>query len=243
MAVKIKNVHNALVLYDDASTTERWFDAVGDRVVRYIMNTAATPTDDTTGMPTEFTNTLVNGSTFAHGDVAGGTVVLLTDTAEDDGISLQLGDELGGLGESISFAGDYPCYFEATFQGNDVDQSDYLLGVTITDTDPIGAVTDGIYFRSVDESAILNFVIEKDSVESVTAAATLADATDIRVSFYFDGVNIIAAVNDVQMASIARTDASFPNDELLRLTISLLTGEAVANSICIKSLRLIQIIA
>lgn len=243
MAVKTKNVHNALVLYDDATTTERWYDAIGVGVVKYIMNTAATPTDDTTGMPTEFTNTLVNGSTFAHADVAGGAVILTCDTAENDGISLQLGDEVGGAGENVSFAIDYPCYFEVTFQGNDVDQSEYLLGVAITDTDPIGAVTDGIYFRSVDESAVLNFVIEKDSIESVTAAATLADGVDIRASFYFDGVNIIAAINDVQVASIARTDASFPNDELLRLTISLLTGEAIANTLTIKRLRLIQIIA
>jgi hypothetical protein len=61
---------------------------------------------------------------------------------------------------------------------------------------------------------------------------TLTDATDVTCSFYFDGVNIIAAVDDVQQASIARTDASFP-----------MTGEAVANTCTIKSLRLIQIVA
>jgi hypothetical protein len=222
MAIATKNVHNALVFYDDASTTERWFDAIGDGVVKYELNTAACPTDNTTGMPTEFTNTLVNASTFAHTDIAGGAVLITCANAENDGVSLQLGDELGGVGESVSFAGDYPCYFEITFQGNDVDQTDFLFGVCITDTALLGGMTDGIYFRSVDESAVLNFVLEKDSVESVTAAATLTDATDITASFYFDGVNIIAAINDVQVASIARTDASFPNDELLRLSVEVL---------------------
>lgn len=243
MAIATKNVHNALVFYDDASTTERWFDAVGDGVVKYELNTAGCPTDDTTGMPTEFTYTLVNASTFAHTDIAGGAVLITCDSAENDGVSLQLGDELGGAGESVSFASDYPCYFEVTFQGDDVDQTDFLFGVCITDTALLGGMTDGIYFRSVDGSAVLNFVIEKDSVESTTAAATLTDATDVTCSFYFDGANIIAAVDDTQVASIARTDASFPNDELLRLSVEVLTGEAVANTCTIKRLRLIQIVA
>ena len=171
-------------------------------------------------------------------DTVGGALVITTAANEDDGWSMQLG---GAAGETASFAIDYPAYFEITFQGNDVDQRDMFFGVAVTDTALLGGVTDGAYFRSVDASAVLNFVIEKDSVESVTAAATLADGVDIRASFYFDGVNIIAAINDVQVASIARTDASFPNDELLRLSIEFLTGEAVANTCTIKSLRFIQI--
>ena len=64
-----------MVLRDETNTW-RWYDAWGPHVVKYELNTAAVPTDDTTGMPTEFTNTLVNASTFAHADVAGGAVIL-----------------------------------------------------------------------------------------------------------------------------------------------------------------------
>ncbi len=213
MAVKTKNVHNALVFYDDATITERWYDAIGRGVVKYLQEFVSLPADDTTTDPTEWLETVVEAgagtSNAILSDMAGGALVITTAANEDDGWSMQLG---GAAGETISLASDYPLYFEITFQGNDVDQSDYYFGLAVTDTALLGGVTDGISFRSVDGSAVLNFVIEKDSVESTVAVATLSDATDITASFYFDGENIIAAVNDVQVASIARTDASFPND-------------------------------
>ena len=220
----------------------RWYDAWGTNVVKYDLNTAGCPTDDTTGMPTEFTNTLVNGSTFAHADVAGGAVILTCDTAENDGIQLQLGDELGGAGESVSFALRYPTYFGALLQLNDVDQTDFLVGFAITDTSVIAGATDGIYFRSVDETAVVNFVLEQDSVETVTAVNTMTDATDVLLEFYYaaDG-NVYVYVNSVLMATLADTDANFCNDELLRFTIALLTGEAVANTCTIRRIRFIQV--
>ena len=156
-------------------------------------------------------------------------------------MSSQLGN--ANSGEFVSFASDYPCYYAVRFQLSDVDQMDCFFGVAVTDTALLGGVTDGIYFRSVDESAVLNFVIEKDSIESTTAVATLADATDIVCEWYFDGEQITAYVNNVQVAQIARTDASFPNDELMRLSFEVLSGEAVANTCLVKEMRLIQIVA
>ena len=141
----------------------------------------------------------------------------------------------------MSFATEYPTYFGVKFQINDVDQTDCLFGFCITDTACIDAVTDGIYFRSVDETGVLNFVLEQDSVESVTAVNTMTDATDVHVEFYYYGSNVYVYCNDSLMATIADTDANFPNDELLRLTIEFLTGEAVANTCTIKELRFIQI--
>ena len=43
------------------------------------------------------------------------------------------------------------------------------------------------------------------------------------------------------MATIADTDANFCNDELLRLTIAFLSGEAVTNSCQVAWIRLIQV--
>jgi hypothetical protein len=205
------------------------------------MNTAACPTDDTTGMPVEFTYTLVNASTFAHADVAGGGVILTCDTAENDGITLQLGDELGGAGENVSFAAEYPTYLGATIQINDVDQTDFVLGFCITDTTLSGGMTDGLYFRSVDESAVVNFVLEQDSVESVNAVATMTDATDVVFEMLYYGSNVYVYVDGTLQVTIADTDANFCNDELLRLSVELLTGEAIANTMTIKRLRFIQL--
>jgi len=245
MAIKTKNIHNALVLYDDATVAERWYDAFGAGVTKYVTSFTSLPADDTTIDPTEFANTIVEAgggdSTAVVNDTAGGALIITTAANENDGYSMQLGN--ANSGESVSFASDYPCYFGIQFQINDVDQTDVLAGVCVTDTALLGGMTDGMYFRSVDATGVLNFVIEKDSVESTTAVNTMADATDVTCEWYFDGEQVTVWVNDTQVAQIARTDASFPNDELLRLSLEFLTGEAVANTCLVKWIRCIQIVA
>jgi len=225
----------------DHLLTHRWYDAWGPSVVKYEMNTAACPTDNTTGMPTEFVNTLVGGSTFAHTDVAGGAVLLTTGATTDNGVKLQLGDELSGNGENVSFAAEYPTYFGVTLQINDATQTDFLAGFCVTDTDCLGAVADGIYFRKVDADTTIYFVLEQGSAESATAVATMADATDITLEFFYWGSNVYVYADNVLMATIADTDANFCNDELLRLTFEFLTGEDVADTCTIKRLRFVQI--
>jgi len=241
MTVELVTIGNSLV----ARSVEypfRWYDAWGTNVVKYEMNTAACPTDNTTGMPTEFVNTLVGASTFAHTDVAGGAVLLTAEAADNDGVKLQLGDELGGAGENVSFALRYPTYFHVRLQIDDVSQTDFLAGFCVTDTACLDAVTDGLYFRSIDETGVVNFVLEQDSLETVTAVNTMTDNTDVDLEMYYaaDG-NVYVYVNTVLMATIADTDANFCNDELLRLTFEFLQGEIAAHTCTLKRLGFIQI--
>jgi hypothetical protein len=240
MAVEWVSIRNHLVARDD-TLTWRWYDVVGPSYVAYTMNTAACPTDNTTGMPVEFVNTLVGASTFAHTDVLGGGILLTSAALENDGIKLQLGDELGGAGENVYFAADYPCYFSVKLQLNDATDTDFLAGFCVTDTACLDAVADGLYFRKVDATAVVNFVLEQDSVESVNAVATMIDAADMQLEFLYWNHNVEVYVDGVLQVTIADTDANFCNDELLRLTFEFLTGEAVANTCIIKELRFIQI--
>ena len=241
MSVLTKSVHDAYVLYD-AEHTHRWYDAWGPGVVKYSLNPAAVPTDDVTGMPTEYTNTLVGASTFAVADVAGGAVLLTTAAANNDGVKLQLGSELGTAGENISFVADYPAYFGIQFSTTDVTNSDVLAGFSATDTTCLDAADTAIYFRNIDTVDTLYFVLEQDAVESVTAVATLVDAVNIRCEFLYLAHNVYVYVNDVLMATIADTDANFPNDELMRLTLEFLTGAAGgALGLTVRELRFIQI--
>jgi hypothetical protein len=244
--ITTKNVRNALVVYDPAtgvSEGNRWYDAFGAGVGKYLQSFTSLPADDTTTDPTEFVNTITEVgagvSTAVLADVAGGALLITTAANEDDGYAMQLGNP--NTGENVQLNGDYPTYFGIRFQINDVDQTDCLFGLCVTDTDAIGGVTDGVFFRSVDASAVLNFVIEKNSVESITAVGTLADATNITVEFFYDGNNIKAYVNSTLMTTIADSDASFPDDEALRLTMEFLTGEATANTCQIDWVRLIHI--
>ena len=240
MSVEMVSVGSSLVCRD-VEYPFRWYDAWGPNVVKYRLNTAACPTDDTTGMPTEFVNTLVGASTFAHTDVAGGGILLTAEAAENDGVKLQLGDELGGNGENVSFAARYPTYFGVKLQLNDVDQTDFLAGFCVTDTACLDAVADGLYFRSVDESAVVYFVLEQDSAETVTAVATMTDATDVELEFLYSSGSVYVYANSALMATIADTDANFCNDELLRLTFEFLQGEIAANTCTIKKLSFIQL--
>ena len=243
--VATKNIRSALAFYDaDACEGNRLFDAIGPGIVKYLNEFSHMPVDDTTHDPTEFTNTIVEAgadSTAVVTDLARGALLITCAGNEDDGYNMQLGHGHGGAGENVGFEGNFPTYFGIRFKLNDVDQTDNLFGVCITDTSAIAAVSDGMYFRSVDESAVLYFVLEKDSLETVTAVATLADDTWITAEFYYDGTDVKAYINKNLEVTISNSDANFPNDELLRLTLALLSGEATANTCYIDWVRLIQI--
>jgi len=240
MSTETANIRQALV-YRSHEYPHRWYEAFGEGVAKYITSFTSLPADDTTTDPTEFAVTVVEvggTSSAVIADVAGGALLITAAGNDNDGYSMQLGNP--NSGEWVSFAGPYSCYFGIQFQVNDADQTDVFFGVAVTDTTLLGGVTDGIYFRSVDESALLYFVTEKDSVEGATAVATLTDAGDITAEWYFDGTTIRSYINGTETSSKLASDATFPNDELLRLSLEFLSGEATANTCQIRWVRLIQ---
>ena len=78
--VATKNVRNALVYYDNAAATisggNRWYDAIGPGVTKYIYDGSVLAADDSTTDPVEFVNTVVEVgagvNTCVQDDVAGG---------------------------------------------------------------------------------------------------------------------------------------------------------------------------
>jgi hypothetical protein len=241
MGVDIVSINDALA-FRDSSLSWRLYDAVGSGVVKHIESFAAWPVDDTTGDPTEWTPTITEAgagdTTMVITDKAGGALLITCAANEDDGVNLQLGQVAG---ESVKLDGSYPLYCGIRLAVNDADQVDLFFGVGVTDTDWSGGITDGVYFSSVDESAVVNFVTEKNSVESSAAVATLVDDTFITLEFYFDGASVYSYVNGVLASSQASGAATFPDDEELRLTLEFLTGEATANTCTVEWLRMIHV--
>lgn len=218
---------------------KRIVDAIGGNVLKYIDDFLHIPVDDTTGDPTAWTMTVVEiglggDSTAASGNTGNGTLLLTTDNAENDGVNLQL------KGEAFKLELLKPLYFGARIQGiNDVDQTDLFIGLAITDTDILGGVTDRIGFESLDETAALSFVIEKDSTQTTaTALATLADATAVIIEFFWDGTALEVFVDGVSVSTPAVTN--LPDDEELRISVQFLTGEAVANTCAVDWIRCIK---
>lgn len=171
------------------------------------------------------------GATQALANVDGG-VLLLTNSAADNDLNV-----LQKVGESFKFEASKKLFFKARFAVSDATQSDFVVGLQITDTTPL-AVTDGVYFRKDDGDANLDFVVIKNSTASTsTAIATVVAATYLTVGFYYNGVDEVvyaASVdnnNPTVLGKLAVTN--LPDDEELTISFGIQNGEAVAKTMSI----------
>lgn len=229
-----RRINGNLVWYDN--TRQRIIDAIGPDVTKYILNTAALPTDDSTGDPTEWTLTAVEvGAGTSTAVLSDNTLLLTTAGNEDDGPSIQV------KGEAFDLASGNYTYFGINFQASEATQSDFLVGLCITDTALLGGLSDGVYFECLDGSTDINFVLEKDSTETTSASAvgTFADATNVTLEFIFDGTNVDSWVNGTLQTRLATTN--LPDNEQLTPSIEFLTGAASAETLTVNWLRVVQI--
>lgn len=227
--------YNGNLLYYD-TYEHRLIDAIGADITKFILNPAYEPTDDTTGDLTGFTHTAVEaGAGTSTAVLADNTLLITTAGNENDGVTLQV------KGEAFDLASGNYTYFGIKLQTSEATQADLLVGLCITDTALTGGLSDGVYFECLDGSTDINFVLEKDSTETTSAAAvgTLADATDIILEFVFDGTYVDAWVNGVLQTRLAVTN--LPNDEQLTPSIEYLNGSAAADTCTIKWMRAIQV--
>lgn len=188
-------------------------------------------TDFDTYHATEWTVTEVGVATQALANVDGG-VLLITNAAADDDSSFSQ-----RTSESFLMASGKKAYFKARFAVSDATQSDFIIGLQITDTTPL-AVTDGIYFRKDDGDALLDFVVMKDSTATTaTGIATVVDDTYLTVGFYYNGVDAIYyyAGTDSKNPTLLGKSAvtNLPDDEELTVSFGIQNGEAVAKTMSV----------
>lgn len=162
-------------------------------------------------------------ATQALTNVDGGRLLITNAAADDDASFSQK------VGEGFLFETGKKLWFESLFQVSDATQSDFVMGLQITDTTPI-AVSDGVFFRKDDGDANIDFIVVKGSTATTTLAVTTAvDATDIKLGFYFDGVDKISIfVNGVVVGSSVTTN--LPDDEELTVSYGIQNGVAVAKT-------------
>lgn len=235
------NVLNALVF--TGGHLSRFIDAFGEGVHKYIEDFIDLPTDDTTGDPDAYTTTVVEvgagDSTVVLDTTQGGNLLITTAANEDDGVNLQL------KGEAFTYATNSVTYYGTRFKVSDATQSDFLLGLCITDTTLLGGMTDGLYGRSVDGSAVFSLVLEKDSTETVTTLATLSDNTFYTYESLYDGrTGTIKAWLSTDTAVGTETTSvttNLPNDEVLTPSIAYLAGAAGVDTMTVDWVRVFQI--
>ena len=232
MSTEWTTVRNALVLRDK-ELPHRWYDAFGANVAKYSFG-ASNVISTTTAAG--FTPTLTNGTFVTVDSTTGGAVVFTLAGAEDDKVQVQSFTEL------FKFASAWPAYFGCKFKLVDVSENDVHFGFIIRDTLFSDGVTDGVYFRLADGSAICSFVLEKDSAETTSEIATFADATVYTLEFYYDGAGYVHAyMNGALVTSVATSNANWPNDEDLAFSLGVESGAVAANHGTLYWARGIQI--
>lgn len=171
--------------------------------------------------------------TEAVQDADGGILLLTMAGTDDSADSLQWsGDDNSATRETFKVEAGKKAFFKARFKVSDATQSDFQLGLVITDTTPLDA-TDGIYFQKDDGDALLDVVCRKNATTNSTSAtdihAVVAD-TYLTAAWYYDGVSEVKAyVNGNQVASLNASSTYLPDTELT-VSIHMQNGEGSAKT-------------
>jgi hypothetical protein len=158
---------------------------------------------------------------------AGGALLLTNAAGDNDLDFLQL------KGEGFKLSTSKKAYFSARFKVNDVDQSDFVMGLGITDTTPLDT-TDGVFFISADGDAGLDFLVEKDNTATTTEdVATMADDTFITTTWFIDpdASKVFYSVDNAAPVGVVNTN--LPDDEELTVSFGIQNGEASAQTMTI----------
>ena len=135
-------------------------------------------------------------------------------------------------GESFKFVAGKKTFFKARFKVSDATQSDFVVGLQITDTTPL-AVSDGVYFMKDDGDASLDLHVEKNGSDTTASAiSTVADDTFLIAGFYYDGKSAIKYyVDDVHLGTSVTTN--LPDDEELTVSFGIQNGAAAAKTMTV----------
>ena len=164
----------------------------------------------------------------ALGDGDGGLLVVTNDDADNDSDEFQWAGGSGGVIESFKYEAAKGLYFKTRFKVNDATQSDFAVGLVITDTTVIDGTTDGIFFRKADGATSIELVIEKDSTETTVSCGDAADDTFMTLGFYYDPrIRKFSVYKDnVKVGTAVNTNA--PDDEELAVSFAIQNGAAAA---------------
>lgn len=184
--------------------------------------------DFDTYLATDWTITTVElgagDATEALADADNGILVITNDANDNDSDFLQWATE------TFKMAAGKKAWFKARFKVSDATQSDFVMGLQITDTTPL-AVTDGIYFLKDDGDAALDFYCRKDATtgsNADTAIHTVVDDTYLTVAWYYDGKSSVKAfVDDAHVSTLDASSTYLPDTELT-ISFGIQNGEAVA---------------
>jgi len=167
-------------------------------------------------------------ATEALGDGDGGLLVVTNDDADNDSDEFQWAGGSGGVIESFKYEATKGLYFKTRFKVNDATETDFAIGLIITDTTIIDGVTDGIYFRKADGATSIELVIEKDSTETTVSCGDAADDTFMTLGYYYDPKDRKFHVYKDNVKVGTGLTTNVPDDEELAVSFAIQNGAAAA---------------
>ncbi len=136
-------------------------------------------------------------------------------------------------------------FMDTIFQLSDVVDSDFAIGIQLANVDgtTLATATDGIFFLKADDAATVALYVRQDNATGSVnsgAIATLVNATDVRLSCYYDGGDrVYYAVNGNTLGYVTVSAAVLPNVVCAPIA-SLKNGAAAAKTATIDRLYVIQ---
>lgn len=165
-------------------------------------------------------------------DERGGALLITNDAADNDLDALQLTEE------TFTLTVGKRTWFETRCKASVAADVDLFIGLAITDTTVLDT-TDRVGFQIDDGDASIRALTEKDSVESSSdTGVDAANATYVRLGFYYDGSNKVYFFVDRELKATHTTN--IPDDENLCVTFHIQNGSGNARTLTIDYLYACQ---
>ena len=235
-------INGAQVWYPHGNE-QRWIDAFGENVVKYIEDFEVTPhttkaADDPNNPSWVITHTSAGTGTsiVVSADLKGGWMNISPDANDNDGVNMQ------HRNTTFRVEDNSPIYFGIRYKVSEATQDDLLVGLCEQDISVLTNTSHGIYFKKVDGGTSLVCAVVKDETTDKTLVADAAFAADTtyidefyatstgRVEFWHNGVSVGAYTAGIPSTNLA-------------VSIQFLTGAATSTEdMFIDWIRCIQLL-
>lgn len=171
-------------------------------------------------------------ATEAINNEDGGVLLITNDDADDDADFFQYaGVDSSAAVETFKWESGKQLAFKARFKVSDATQSDFIMGLQITDTTPLD-VTDGFFFIKSDGSTSITFRSEKNNTADTVTVGTCTTSYMV-LAFFYDPVDqkFHVFMDDVEVGTCGITNAC--DDEELTVSFGIQNGEAVAKTMSV----------
>lgn len=226
-------------LIKDQEKPWRIFGAIGEGARSWSLRPGL-PCDPSSGDPLEFVITVTEAggggdSTMAVGQSADYPLKLTTDNANYDGINAQL------RGESCKLDADTDVRIRMKAKASEASTSDLLFGLCELKTDLLAtgtghAVTasavEGVFFVKLSGAATIYVKSYKNGVQQTSVEVGALTTSDVDLALWWDGANVRAYVNDIEVARFAGT---LPDGDLTP-SINFRTGATTAITLDVAEL-------